>query len=83
MTSPFHTREGRKFWMTKRPREMICDLILAMNEIYDEAISLNLYARFAFLQEMGCNLIRYNRIQRPDINYNLGVRTPLGSRQHL
>lgn len=65
LTSPFYTREGRKFWMAKQPREMICDLILAMNEICDEAINLNLYDKLAFIQEMGCDLIRYNRVRRP------------------
>lgn len=65
LTSPMYTREGRQFWMNKRPRESICDLILTLNEIYDEAMNLNLYAKFAFLQELGCDLIRYNRIRRP------------------
>lgn len=65
LTSPLHTREGRKYWMIKRPRELVCDLILSMNGICDEAIGLNLSAKFAFLQEMGCDLIRYNRERRP------------------
>lgn len=65
LTSPVYTRGGRQFWMNTRPRESICNLILKLNEIYDEAMELNLYAKFTFLQELGCDLVRYNRIRRP------------------
>lgn len=48
-----------------RLKVMLRSPTLTLNEVCDEAIKLNLYARFAFLQEMGCDLIRYNRIRRP------------------
>lgn len=67
LTSPTYTRGGRQFWVNKRPREAICNLILALNEIYDEAMGLNLFAKFAFMQELGCDLVRYNRIKRPTL----------------
>lgn len=67
LTTPLYTRKGKQFWMAKRPRELICDLILSLNGIHNEAMSLNLYAKFTFLQELGRDLVRYNRIRRPTL----------------
>lgn len=55
----------REFWISKRPREQIADLISAINKIGNEALAMNFYARVAFLQELGCDFIKYNRIAKP------------------
>lgn len=33
LSSPVPTRNGRQYWLMKRPHEMICDLILSINGI--------------------------------------------------
>lgn len=65
LTSKFKVNGRREFWIGKRPRDKILDLSSLINSIGDEALRLNLYAKIAFLQEIGCDLLRYNQIAVP------------------
>lgn len=67
LTTWFTIKGKPEFWLKKRPRDQIFDLCLLLNNICDEAVQLHFYARISFIQELGCDLIRYNRIAVPAV----------------
>lgn len=54
-----------EYWLRRRPKDQIYDLCLLLNNICDEIIRLQLFAKISFIKELGCDLIRYNRIAVP------------------
>lgn len=67
LTSLYVIRGQRKFWIKKRPRDQLFDLQLKFNSISEEARRLDLYGKLSFFQEMGCDLLKYNRVVRPQL----------------
>lgn len=65
LTTKFNMRGRREFWIRKRPRDQIYDQVLLVNNICEEAVKLCFYGKLAFFQEIGCDLLKYNRVTHP------------------
>lgn len=65
LSSKYIINGRREYWINKRPKDQISSLVLTLNKIYKEAEEKNFHARVAFLQELGCDFIKYNKVTNP------------------
>lgn len=67
LTKKIYINGRREYWVSKRPRDRIFDLQCIITNIGDEALQLDMYGKLSIIQEIGCDLIRYNRVIKPAI----------------